>query len=99
MAAQAVGIATKALENNRGLEIKLGDKLEAGGLAIRPAEWLLIHAGIASVPPRRPAALRRTSLFTLIALLLGIVLPWLYLGRKQSRRSRRSTRSSPTPCS
>ena len=59
MTAQAVDIATKALQANRGLEVKLGDKLEAGGLALKPAEWLLIHAGIAvgatvvGLPPHR----------------------------------------------
>ena len=47
VAAQAVGIAKGVLENQKGLEIELGDKLEAGGLSLKPAEWLLLHAGIA----------------------------------------------------
>jgi tight adherence protein B len=85
--AQAVHMATKALESNRGLEIKLGDKLEAGGLAVRPAEWLLIHGGIAFGAATVGVLLSGGSLmFTAIALLLGIVFPWLYLGRKQSKR-------------
>ncbi len=98
MAAQAVGIATKALENNRGLEIKLGDKLEAGGLAIRPAEWLLIHAGIALGAAAVGMLLSGGSLlFAAVALLLGIVLPWLYLGRKQSKRLKAfNTQLAPT---
>ena len=31
MTAQAVGIADKALESNRGFEVKLGDRLDAAG--------------------------------------------------------------------
>ncbi len=86
--AQAVGIATKALESNRGLEVKLGDKLEAGGMAIKPAEWLLIHAGIAvgATAVGVPASPAGRCVFAGVALLLGILVPWMYLGRKQSKR-------------
>jgi tight adherence protein B len=85
--AQAVGLASKALQSNAGLETKLGLKLEAGGLTLKPAEWLLLHAGIA-VGAMALAFLISGGdlLFAAIALLLGAVLPWLYLGRKQSKR-------------
>jgi tight adherence protein B len=87
VAAQAVGIASKALESNRGLETKLGDKLEAAGLSIRPAEWLLIHGGIAVGAASVGLLLSGGSLlFAAIALGLGVLLPWFYLGRKQSKR-------------
>lgn len=85
--AQAVGIATKALENNRGLEVKLGDKLEAGGLSLKPAEWLLVHAGIAVGATSVALLISGGSLLLAgIALGLGILVPWVYLGRKQSKR-------------
>ena len=85
--AQAVGIASKALESNRGLEVKLGDKLEAGGMAIKPAEWLLIHAGIAVGATAVAFLISGGSLvFAGVALVLGILVPWMYLGRKQSKR-------------
>jgi tight adherence protein B len=85
--AQAIGFAQKALQGNQGFEAKLGAKLDAGGLSLKPAEWLLLHAGIAL------GVTALTFLFTggdvlliLLALGAGIVGPWLYLGMKQSRR-------------
>jgi tight adherence protein B len=85
--AQAVGIASKALQSNKGLEVKLGDKLEAGGLAIKPAEWLLIHAGIAFGVTFLIFLLSGGDLvFSFVTLVLGIIVPWVYLGRKQSKR-------------
>lgn len=85
--AQAVGIASMALQSNKGLEVKLGDKLEAGGLAIKPAEWLLIHAGIAFGATFLIFLLSGGDLvFSFVTLVLGIIVPWVYLGRKQSKR-------------
>ena len=87
VAAQAVGIANKALQSNKGLEAKLGDKLESGGLAIKPAEWLLIHAGIALGVTFLVFLLSGADLvFSFVTLVLGIIVPWVYLGRKQSKR-------------
>jgi tight adherence protein B len=87
VAAQAVGFATKALESNQGLEVKLGSKLEAGGLALKPAEWLLVHAGIVVAAGAIAFLLSGANLlFTALALALGVLLPWIYLGRKQSKR-------------
>lgn len=85
--AQAVDLAAKALGSNRGLEVKLGDKLEAGGLAIKPAEWLLIHAGIAIGATALVFLLSGADLlFTFVTLVFGVLVPWVYLGRKQSKR-------------
>ncbi|HEX5560245.1 MAG TPA: type II secretion system F family protein [Nocardioidaceae bacterium] len=85
--AQAVNMAQKALQGNRGLEARLGAKLEAGGLTFKPAEWVLVHAGLA-VGVSLVAFLITGAdvLVTLIALGAGVVGPWLYLGRKQSTR-------------
>ena len=47
MSAQAVDIAKRALESNKGLEASLGARLEAAGMQIKPAEWLLAHFGAA----------------------------------------------------
>ena len=85
--AQAVDIASKALKANRGFEVKLGDKLEAGGLAVKPAEWLLIHAGIAVGATSLVFLLTGGDLLlTFVALVGGVLVPWVYLGRKQSKR-------------
>jgi tight adherence protein B len=87
MTAQAVGVAQKALAGNRGFEARLGAKLDAGGLSFKPAEWLLLHAGIALGFAALTFLLTRANLLlVLVALGAGIVGPWLYLGMKQSRR-------------
>ena len=80
-------IAGKALASNKGLESALGARLEAAGMSMRPAEWLLMHAGIA-VGAGMLGFLFSSGgiLLTLLLLALGIFLPWMYLGFKRSRR-------------
>jgi tight adherence protein B len=66
---------------------RLAHALDAAGLPLRPAEWVLIHAGITLgsgfllfvLTEGRPVA-------TLAGLLLGAVLPWIYVTSRQSRR-------------
>jgi tight adherence protein B len=85
--AQAVGIAEKALEGSGGLAPALGVKLEAAGMSMKPAEWLLAHAGIAFLAGLMALLLSSGSiLWTLIGLFLGLFLPWVYLSFKRSRR-------------
>lgn len=87
VAAQAVGVAAKALQGNRNFEVRLGAKLDAGGMSLKPAEWLLLHAGIALGVAALTFLLTGGSLLlVLVALGGGVVGPWLYLGIKQSRR-------------
>ena len=42
---QARQAAEKALANNKNLEARLAAALEAAGLDLRPAEWLLVPRG------------------------------------------------------
>lgn len=85
--AQAVGIAEKALEGSGGLASALGVKLEAAGMSMKPAEWLLAHAGIAFLAGLMALLLSSGSiLWTLIGLFLGLFLPWAYLSFKRRRR-------------
>ncbi len=87
VAASAVGMASKALESNRGFEAKLGSKLDAAGLALRPAEWVLLWGGLAIGGFALLFLFGGGNLLVgVIGLGLGIALPWLYLGHKQSRR-------------
>jgi len=87
VAAQAVGLANKALESNKGFELKLGEKLEAGGIAFRPAEWLLLHASVAFAGAAVVFMLTGGSmLMALVGFLGGALAAWMYLGFKQSRR-------------
>jgi tight adherence protein B len=85
--AQAVGVAQKALEGNRNFEARLGAKLDAGGLSFKPAEWLLLHAGIAfGTAALTFLVTSGSALLAVLAFGAGGVGPWLYLGIKQSRR-------------
>ncbi len=87
MTAQAINVAQKALSGNENLEARLGGKLEAAGLAFKPAEWLLLHAGVAVGFTLMVFLLTGADpLLSVLALAGGILLPWVYLGRKQSRR-------------
>jgi tight adherence protein B len=87
MAAQAVGMAQRALQGNQGLEARLSAKLDAGGMSLKPAEWLLLHAGIAVAAATAAFMLTAGGLFlAFVALVAGSVLPWVYLSRKETAR-------------
>ena len=83
----AVSMAQKVLASNKGVEAALGSRLEAAGMALKPAEWLLIHAGIA-VGSAVVGFLFSSGgvMLTLILLAVGIVVPWVYLSFKKGRR-------------
>ncbi|HSV37540.1 MAG TPA: type II secretion system F family protein [Nocardioidaceae bacterium] len=84
---QAVGAAANFLDQNKGIEAALGARLEAAGMQIKPAEWLLAHSGIAIGTGLVGLLLGNASLITMmLGLILGAVLPWLYLGIKRTRR-------------
>lgn len=68
------------------LEDRIHSKLDAGGLKLKPAEWLLLHAGIAVGSGLVGFVLTQNVLLTIILLLAGAVLPWFYLSFKASRR-------------
>ncbi|MDX6309229.1 MAG: tight adherence protein [Nocardioidaceae bacterium] len=82
----AVGLTTKAI--GRGdFEAKLSWKLDAAGLSVKPAEWVLIHAGLAMGATLVGFLLTSgAALMTVLMLLAGTCLPWAYLGFRASRR-------------
>ena len=85
--AQAIGVAQRALEGNKGLEASLGARLEAAGLQFKPAEWLLMHLGIAFATGLLVLLVTSGGILpAAIGLVSGILLPWAYLGIKRSRR-------------
>ena len=87
MTQQAVAVAESVLEGQKGLEAALGGRLEAAGLALKPAEWLLIHFGIALSFGVLSLLLGGGNLvFMVLGLVLGLALPWLYLAFKRKRR-------------
>lgn len=67
------------------LESRLNGHLMGGGLALTPAEWLLIHAGV-TVAAGFIGLVLGGGPAMLMGLLVGLSLPWVYLRRKHSRR-------------
>ena len=87
MSAQAIEMAQRALDSNKGLEASLGTRLEAAGLQLKPAEWLLMHTGIAFVAALLGLLLSSGNIIVaMLMLLVGLVVPWVYLGFKKRRR-------------
>jgi tight adherence protein B len=87
VAAQAIGIASKALETNKGIETKLGDRLEGADVSLKPAEWLLVHSGLAMGAAAVLFAISGGNiLMAFLGLVAGAFLPWMWLGMKRSRR-------------
>jgi tight adherence protein B len=87
LAGSAVGMAEKALESNKGLAASVGERLEAAGMSLKPAEWLLLHAGVAVGTGMVGFLLSSGGgLVMLLFLIIGAIVPWMYLGLKRSRR-------------
>ncbi len=82
----AVGIASQ-LMSKRDFEEVLSSKLQAGGMHLTPAEWLLVHVGVAIAAGLAGLLLFHGSAIAMTVLLAaGILLPWVYLSLKRSRR-------------
>ncbi|MDQ6640984.1 MAG: type II secretion system F family protein, partial [Actinomycetota bacterium] len=79
--------AAAMLANNRGLEAKIASRLEGAGVSLKPAEWLLLHGGIAIAAALVFVLLSGGDIILLlVGLLAGSIFPWVYLGLKRSRR-------------
>jgi len=83
--ASATRAADDLLRRNRSLEAVISRRLEAAGNPLKPAEWLLLHLGIA-VGSALVGLLVDRVLGGFLLLMLGAVGPWVYLGLRQSRR-------------
>jgi tight adherence protein B len=87
VARSAVEFAGKVVQQ-RGFEAALGLRLEAAGVPLRVAEWMLVHIGVAIGFALLLGLLSGgTILATAVGLLFGLALPWLYLSVKESRRT------------
>jgi tight adherence protein B len=86
MKESALGL-TKKVIGGGGFETKLALKLDAAGLSLKPAEWVLLHAGLALGAAFTGFLLTSGGgPLTVLFLIAGAVIPWLYLGNKASRR-------------
>jgi tight adherence protein B len=75
------------LSHNRSLEARIEQRLEAAGSALKPAEWLLMHATIAILFGLVGMLLGNGSLVLCFAFLaVGAVVPWVWLGYKRKKR-------------
>jgi tight adherence protein B len=82
----AVEMAGKVV-HRRDLEEFLGNRLDAAGIPLRPAEWLIIHVGIALVVALLFLLVGSGSPTpAVLGLGLGLLGPWLVLTVRQSRR-------------
>jgi len=86
VARSAVEFAGKVV-SQRDFESVLGAKLESAAVPLKAAEWLLIHVGIMLGAGLLTFLITNGRvLLTLVGLLLGGFLPWMYLSFKASQR-------------
>ena len=84
---QARQAAEKALANNKNLEARIATALEAAGLDLRPAEWLLMRAGVAIGGALVGLLIGAGSIFLgILIFVAALVGPSIYLRMKRSRR-------------
>lgn len=84
---QAVAVAANVLESRQGLADAVASRLDAAGLALKPAEWLLLHAATVIGATFLGLLLGGGSpTLLLLGLTVGAAGPWLYLMLKKKRR-------------
>jgi tight adherence protein B len=76
----------ETLVRRGNLEETFLDRLEAAGLNMRVAEFVLISLGSAFIPPLLVLILTRNLLVSMVVVLLGTVGPFLWLAVLASRR-------------
>ncbi|MGH8969502.1 MAG: type II secretion system F family protein [Actinomycetes bacterium] len=87
VARSAVEFAGKVVRR-RDFESELAGRLEAAGVPLRAAEWLLIHLGVALGSAFLMLLISGGAIgLTLIGLTAGVLLPWVYLSIKESKRT------------
>jgi tight adherence protein B len=85
--ASAKETAASMLRRNKDLDARISRRLEAAGSELKSSEWLLLHGGIFFVSGLVGLGLGGGNpIVGLLFLAAGLVLPWLYLGFRRSRR-------------
>lgn len=96
VAAVAKDVAADLLRRNRGLEQKIAARLESAGSELKPAEWLLLHTGIALAVTLVGLVLTEGNVILgVVFLVLGIIGPWIWLGLRIGRRRKAFNRALP----
>ncbi len=84
---QARQAAERALANNKNLEARTAHKLEAAGMSLRPAEWLLLRAAIAIGGGLVGVLLGSGNVLVGVLVFVGaLITPPLYLRVKRQKR-------------
>lgn len=87
IAHSAVDLAGRVVRQ-RDFETDLARRLDAAGVPLKPAEWVLIHVGVAIGLPLLTFLLSSGDVLTVaLSLAVGVTAPLLYLTFKQSRRT------------
>jgi tight adherence protein B len=79
----AVGLAGQVVKGD--FEDRLAKRLAGAGSSLKPAEWLLLHSGIA-VGAAFVGLILMGGTLMVIAFLAGALLPWFWLKRRHSKR-------------
>jgi tight adherence protein B len=88
VARSAVELAGRMVGGRGDLEAMIARQLEQGGSALRPAEWLLIHAGVTIGSALLFLLLSGGRVIpTVVGFVLGFVLPYAYLRFRAARRT------------
>ena len=89
LARSAVGLMTRLARTGQ-IERALDGRLEAAGLPLRTAEWMLLHVSTAvGVSLVLLVAARGAFVAAILGLVLGLIIPWLFLAAAKSRRESR----------
>ena len=87
VARSAVELAGRMVQR-RDFEASLALRLEAAGVPLRAAEWMLIHIGVATSAALLMLLVSGGDVLpTALGLIAGLLLPWAYLVTKESRRT------------
>jgi tight adherence protein B len=85
--ASAKETAASMLSRNKDLDARISQRLEAAGSELKSSEWLLLHGGIFLVSGLVGLGLGGGNpIIGLLFLVGGLILPWIYLGFRRSRR-------------
>ena len=89
LARSAVGVMSRVARTGQ-LERSLDSRLEAAGLPLRTAEWMLLHVSAAvGTALVLLVAARGAVVPMIIGLVLGLTVPWLFLSFTKTRRENR----------
>ncbi len=95
VAQNAVDFAGR-LTAKRGLEESLQRRLDAGAIPLKPAEWIIIQAGILLLLPLVAFLISGGNIMiTIIAVVVAAVGPFMFLSIKESLRRKKFVNSLP----